>query len=117
MTPEQLERAREHGRQAKIRLQELKRELEALEYVPAPDGASDAYAGMWHVAKNAKKWDKTHEHVRLREFLAAKPDQFQAQFTALQRDHRPTQGGGKVEKDDDLEGCVQLIDQLLEEKI
>lgn len=82
--------------------------------VLAPEGASEEYAAMYHVARNDKKWDRTFEHRSLREFLDTKPDKFREQLTELGREHRILQGKGEVVGvDEGSERVLKLVEELL----
>lgn len=94
-----------------------KKELPPEEYVGAPEGCTEAYRVMWHVAKNPAGYDKTHEEKMLRKYSVEQPGKFREQFVGMGREETELKEKrlGVVVSDIGTEKCLGLVEKLLGE--
>lgn len=92
-------------------------------YVKGPDdGASDQLLNMRHVFLNPAVYDKTHAQKSMRKLYNKRPEQFNSQLAALEREHQnrrtaaaSTAAASADGPDVGAERVEQLINSLFEE--
>lgn len=85
--------------------------------LPVPEGLSDQYSVMWHVANNSSMFDVTENQKRVRQLRREDPGAFNSQLTVLEKDHtllrKEKSEEGPVVEDGGTDRALAKVEELL----